>query len=133
MKLRYLAILLPPAVALAHHSFSAEYDSKRPVELKGSVTSIEWVNPHAWIHLDVKDDSGKVTAWDCELGSPNLLMRNGWRKDSIKPGDVIVVTGSAAKDGANLANARTVKTADGQKVFNAGSSGETGTPGAPTQ
>jgi hypothetical protein len=133
MKLQHLVLLLLPAAALAHHSFSAEYDSKKPVELKGSVTSIEWVNPHAWIHLEVKDESGKVTPWDCELGSPNLLMRNGWRKDTIKPGDVIVVTGSAAKDGANLANARTVKTADGQKVFNAGSSGETGTPGAPTQ
>ena len=133
MKKQYLTLLFLPAAALAHHSFSAEYDNKKPVELKGSVTSIEWVNPHAWIHLDVKDESGKVTPWDCELGSPNLLMRNGWRKDTIKPGDVIVVTGSAAKDGANLANARTVKTADGQKVFNAGSSGETGTPGAPTQ
>ena len=117
----------------AHHSFAAEYDNKKPVELKGTVTSVEWVNPHAWIHLDVTDDSGKVTSWSCELGSPNLLMRNGWRKDSIKPGDSIIVTGSAAKDGDNLANARTVKTADGRKVFNAGSSGEAGTPGAPTQ
>ena len=77
MRLHNLAILLLPAAAVAHHSFSAEYDSKKPVELKGAVTSIEWVNPHAWIHLDVKDESGKVTPWDCELGSPNLLMRNG--------------------------------------------------------
>jgi hypothetical protein len=120
-------------VARAHHSFAAEYDSKKPVELKGTVTGIEWVNPHAWIHLEVKDDVGKVTAWDCELGSPNLLMRNGWRKDSIKIGDTIIVNGSAAKDGANLANARTVKMADGRRVFNAGSSGEPGSPGAPTQ
>jgi uncharacterized protein DUF6152 len=133
MKKQYLALLFLPAAAIAHHSFSAEYDSKKPVELKGSVTSIEWVNPHAWIHLDVKDESGKVTPWDCELGSPNLLMRNGWRRDSIKPGDTIIVNGSQAKDGAHMANARTVKMSDGRKVFNAGSSGEPGTPGAPTQ
>jgi hypothetical protein len=116
----------------AHHSFAAEYDTKKPVELTGTVTSIEWVNPHAWIHLDVKDESGKVTSWNFELGSPNLLLRNGWRKDTIKPGDVITVSGSAAKDGSNIANAKTVKTPDGKRVFNAGSSGEPGTPGAPT-
>lgn len=126
-------LLLVPAALRAHHSFAAEYDTKKPVELKGNVTGIDWVNPHAWIHLEVKDESGKVTAWDCELGSPNLLLRNGWRKDTIKPGDAIIVKGSAAKDGSNIANARTVKMADGRRVFNAGSSGETGTPGAPTQ
>jgi hypothetical protein len=128
-----VALLLAPITAVAHHSFAAEYDNKKPVELKGTVTGLDWVNPHAWIHMEVKDEAGKVTAWDCELGSPNLLMRNGWRRDSIKPGDSIVVNGSQAKDGANMANARTVKMADGRKVFNAGSSGEPGTPGAPTQ
>ena len=126
-----IGLLLAAVPALAHHSFAAEFDSKKPVELKGTVISLEWVNPHAWIHMEVKDESGKATAWNCELGSPNLLMRNGWRKDSIKPGDVIIVNGSAAKDGANLANARSVRMADGQRVFNAGSSGEAGTPGAP--
>jgi hypothetical protein len=115
----------------AHHSFAAEFDTKKPVELTGTVTSIEWVNPHAWIHMDVKDESGKVASWNFELGSPNLLLRNGWRRDTIKPGDMITVSGSAAKDGSNLANARTVKTIDGKRVFNAGSSGEPGTPGAP--
>lgn len=128
-----LALLLAPLAALAHHSFAAEYDTKKPVELKGTVTGIDWVNPHAWIHMEVKDEAGKVAMWDCELGSPNLLMRNGWRRDSIKPGDIIIVNGSQAKDGANMANARTVKMSDGRKVFNAGSSGEPGTPGAPTQ
>jgi len=128
-----LALLLAPVAALAHHSFAAEYDTKKPVELKGTVTGIDWVNPHAWIHMEVKDEAGKGVMWDCELGSPNLLMRNGWRRDSIKPGDTIIVNGSQAKDGANMANARTVKMSDGRKVFNAGSSGEPGTPGAPTQ
>src|SRR3954462_9249872 len=90
--------------AQAHHSFAAEFDAKKPVELKGTLVELEWVNPHAWIHMEVKDDSGKVTKWDCELGSPNLLMRSGWRRDSLKKGDVIVVNGSAAKDGSNLAN-----------------------------
>lgn len=139
MGLRPSAILLSAgllavsAPLLAHHSFAAEYDPKKAVELKGTLTSIEWVNPHAWIHMEVTDADGKVTKWDCELGSPNILMRNGWRKNSLKPGDVIVVSGSAAKDGSNMANARTVKTADGGRVFNAGSSGATGTQGAPTQ
>ena len=133
IKAALLGLLLAPVAGWAHHSFAAEYDTKKPVELKGTVSSVDWVNPHAWIHLNVTDETGKVTEWTCELGSPNILMRNGWRKDSIKPGDSIVITGSAAKDGANLANARTVKMADGRKVFNAGSSGEAGTPGAPTQ
>jgi hypothetical protein len=137
MRLSLAALLLFAALAapraVAHHSFAAEFDAKKPVELKGTLTELEWVNPHAWIHMEVKDESGKVTKWDCELGSPNLLMRSGWRRDSLKKGDVIIVNGSAAKDGSNLANAKTVKLADGTRVFNAGSSGDTGTPGAPVQ
>ena len=137
MRLSLTALLvfcsLAPPRAFAHHSFAAEFDAKKPVELKGTLLELEWVNPHAWIHMEVKDESGKVTKWDCELGSPNLLMRSGWRRDSLKKGDVIIVNGSAAKDGTNLANAKTVKLADGTRVFNAGSSGDTGTPGAPVQ
>lgn len=132
--MRYFLVLIFATVPLlAHHSFAAEFDSKKPVELKGTLIDLEWVNPHAWIHMEVTDASGKVTKWDCELGSPNLLMRNGWRRDSLKKGDVIIVNGSQAKDGSNLANARTVSFADGKRVFNAGSSGDPGTPGALTQ
>lgn len=128
-----LLSLMASVRAFAHHSFAAEFDARKPVELKGTLIELEWVNPHAWIHMEVKDESGKVTKWDCELGSPNLLMRSGWRRDSLKKGDVIIVNGSAAKDGSNLANAKTVKLADGTRVFNAGSSGDAGTPGAPVQ
>ena len=128
-----LVAMLFAIPAAAHHSFAAEYDSKKPVELKGTLTSIDWVNPHAWIHMEVKDEAGKATKWDCELGSPNLLLRNGWRKDTLKPGDTIIVSGSMAKDGSNIANAKTVKLGDGTRVFNAGSSGDPGTPGAPAQ
>ena len=128
-----LLFALAAAPLLAHHSFAAEFDNKKPVELKGTLIELEWVNPHAWIHMEVTDASGKVTKWDCELGSPNLLMRNGWRRDALKKGDMIIVSGSQAKDGSNMANARTVTFVDGKRVFNAGSSGDPGTPGAPTQ
>ena len=125
-----LILLLAAASLPAHHSFAAEYDSKKPVELHGTLLELEWVNPHAWIHMEVKGADGKVTKWDCEMGSPNILMRNGWRRDTIQMGDAIIVTGSAAKDGSNMANARVVTLADGKRIFNAGSSGEPGTPGA---
>ena len=100
------------------------------MDLKGTLISLEWVNPHAWIHMEVKDDKGVATKWSCELGSPNILMRNGWKRDAIKPGESIAVEGSAAKDGSKMANARTVRMASGARVFNAGSSGDPGTPGA---
>jgi hypothetical protein len=110
--------------ALAHHSFAAEYDNKKPVDLTGTVTKVEWMNPHARFYLDVKDGD-KVTNWEFELGSPNGLMRQGWTRNSMKIGDVINVQGAMAKDGSNLANARTVKLTDGRKLF-AGSASETG-------
>jgi len=114
---------------LAHHSFEAEYDAKKPVEVKGTVTKLEWMNPHARFYIDVKDESGKVTNWNFELGSPNVLKRQGWSRDSLKVGDMVTVEGYLAKDGSNLANARRVTLADGRKVFN----GSTGGEGVPQQ
>jgi hypothetical protein len=121
--------LLASMPVFAHHSFAAEYDRAKPVTLTGTVTKVEWMNPHARFYVDVKDDSGKVTNWEFELGSPNGLMRQGWTRNSLKEGDMVTVEGSLAKDGSNLANARTVKLADGRKVF-AGSAEETGRDGA---
>lgn len=115
--------------AIAHHSFAAEYDAAKPISLTGTVTKVEWMNPHARFYIDVKDDSGKVTNWELELGSPNGLMRRGWTRHSMKEGDVVTVQGSLAKDGSSLANARTVKLADGRQLF-AGSATETGDPKA---
>jgi hypothetical protein len=117
-----LASALP---MFAHHSFAAEYDASKPVELKGVVTKVEWTNPHARFYIAVKDANGKTTEWNLELASPNVLSRNGWTRHSLKEGDVITVQGSRAKDGDNLANARSVVLADGRKVF-AGSATDSG-------
>jgi hypothetical protein len=114
--------------AFAHHSFAAEYDSTKPMTATGEVTKVEWMNPHARFYVDVKDEGGKVTNWEFELGSPNGLMRQGWTRNSLKVGDMISVEGYMAKDGSKLANARTVKLSDGRKVF-AGST----TDGGPTK
>ncbi len=124
-----MALGLAAVPALAHHSFAAEYDAAKPVTMTGTVTKVEWMNPHARFYIDVKDDSGKVTNWELELGSPNGLMRRGWTRNSMKPGDTVTVQGSLAKDGSNLANARTVKLTDGRSLF-AGSATETGDPKA---
>jgi hypothetical protein len=120
-----LSLLVSAVPLKAHHSFEAEYDSKKPVEVKGTVTKMEWMNPHARFYVDVKDDSGKVINWNFELGSPNVLRRQGWSRDSLKVGDTVTVEGYLAKDGSNLANARRITLADGRKVFN-GSAGEGG-------
>lgn len=120
-----LAVVAAAAPALAHHSFAAEYDNSKALTLTGTVTKVEWTNPHARFYIDVKDESGKVTNWEFELGSPNGLMRRGWTRNSLKPGDAVTVNGYQAKDGSNLANARTVNLADGRKVF-AGSADDGG-------
>ena len=118
-----LALLVPAVPVFAHHSFEAEYDSKKPLTVSGTVTKLEWTNPHARFYVDVKDESGKVINWNFELGSPNVLRRQGWTRESLKVGDQVTVEGYMAKDASNLANARRVTLADGRKVF-AGSAGE---------
>jgi hypothetical protein len=117
-----LCFIFSATAGIAHHAFSAEFDAKKPIKLTGSVTKLEWQNPHTWFYIDVKDESGKVTNWGMEMASPNLLTRNGWSRSSMKVGDVVTVDGFLAKDGSNNANARVViLTATGQSLL-AGSS-----------
>jgi Family of unknown function (DUF6152) len=121
-----LAALTAVAVpVLAHHSFAAQYDATKKISLKGAVTKVEWMNPHARFYIDVKDEAGKVINWELELGSPNGLMRRGWTRNTLKIGDSVEVDGSLAKDGSKLANAQSVKDATGKRLF-AASSQETG-------
>jgi hypothetical protein len=113
-----LAGLTLAAVPLfAHHSFAAEYDPNKPITVTGTVTKMEWTNPHARFYIDVKDETGNILNWEFELGSPNGLMRKGWTRSSLKPGDTITVDGYVAKDGSRLVNARSVSLADGRKIF----------------
>ena len=112
-----LGLLLAAVPVLAHHSFAAEFDAKQPVKLQGTVTKMEWINPHAWIYIDVKDTDGTVTNWMVEAGAPNALLRRGWTKNSLLPGTEIVIEGYQAKDGANRANGRDITFKDGKKLF----------------
>src|SRR6059036_3890000 len=112
-----LVLVLFPERSLSHHSFTAEYDSTKLMQFTGTVTKVEWTNPHARFYLDVKDDRGTLTNWNFELGSPLLLRRLGWRQDSLKIGDQVTVEGYLAKDGAKMANARSITLSDGRKVF----------------
>ena len=110
----------------AHHSFSAEFDSRKPVSIRGKITKVEWINPHAWMHLDVKKADGTTERWMIEAGPPGALVRRGWKKDSVIPGTEVLVEGYQALDGSNRANGRDVTFPDGTRLF-AGSSG-TGAP-----
>jgi len=105
----------------AHHSFAAEFDANSPIELRGSVTKVAWANPHTFFYIDVTNTQGEIENWALEMGSPNGLMRRGWTRDTMKIGDVVVVTGSRAKDGSFKGNARSVTLSTGQRLF-AGSS-----------
>lgn len=107
---------------LAHHSFSAEFDGSKPMELKGVVTKIEWANPHVYFYLDVKDEKGTNKNWGCETTGPGALHRQGWNRDSLKVGDQIIVDGYPARDGSKLMDARRVTLPDGRRIFG-------GTPG----
>jgi len=130
MRLRALAILgvtgvlMAAAPLLAHHSFAAEYDAKKPIELKGTITKVDWMNPHVYFYIDVKNESGKIDNWAFEMGPPRLLERGGWKKSTMKEGDEVIVSGTLAKDGGKHGNARSVTLANtGQKLGGASSEG----------
>ena len=126
LALALAGLLMIPLALAAHHSFAAEFDSAKPVSLSGPVTKVEWTKPHIWIYMESKDAAGAAVKWQCEMGSPNTLTRQGWSRDSLKPGDQILIDGSRAKDGTNTCNARSVRLANGKRMF-AGSS-ETAAP-----
>jgi hypothetical protein len=103
-----LGLLLSAATAFAHHAFTAEFDASKHIKVQGTVTKLDWKNPHIWFYVDVKDASGKVTNWGFEMDSPNKMLRDGWTRNSMKVGDVVIVEGSGARNGSNNANAKTV-------------------------
>ena len=118
-----VALLAAAVPVWAHHAFAAEFDANKPVKMRGTVTKMDWINPHAWIHIDVKGTDGKVTPWMVEAAAPNALLRRGWTKQSLLPGTEILVEGYQAKDGANRANGSIITFTDGKKLF-VGSSGD---------
>jgi hypothetical protein len=105
----------------AHHAFAAEYDAKQFITIKGALTNVDWINPHAWLHIDVKDESGKVVNWSVEFGSPNALLRRGLRKTDFPSGTEVVIEGYRAKNGTATLNGRSVKLPDGRNLFTGGS------------
>jgi hypothetical protein len=120
------ALLMAAATMSAHHSFAAEFDATRPVKFQGTVIKMEWINPHPWIHIEVKGPDGKATVWMIETAAPNSLLRRGFNKNSLPAGSVITVEGYQARDGSNRANGRELAFADGRKLFL--SSAGTGAP-----
>ena len=111
------ALLLAAAPVWAHHAFAAEFDADKPLKMKGTVTKMEWINPHAWIHIDVKKPDGTVDEWMIEAGTPNTLLRRGFTKDSLKAGTEVLVDGYQSKDGSLRANGRDITLPNGQTLF----------------
>ena len=122
-----LGILISSLQLPAHHAFTAEFDTKKPVKLRGTIAKIEMVNPHSWIYIDVKNDDGTVSQWMLEAGSPNVLVRRGFSKAAIPKGTEVIFEGFQAKDGSNRANGRDITFPDGKKLF-IGSTGAEGPP-----
>ena len=122
------SLLLAAVPVWAHHAFAAEFDAKKPIKLEGKVTKMEWINPHAWIHVDVKNADGTVTNWMIEGGTPNTLLRRGFTKDSLAIGTDVVVDGYQAKDGSFRANGRDITFTDGRKLFLGSNNANEGAP-----
>ena len=118
-RLATIAIALPLASAAlsAHHSFAAQYDATKPIEMRGTVTKVEWTNPHARIYIDVRDDTGQTANWNFEMASPNILVRNGWKQNTVRIGDRITVSGYLARKGEHMAIAGAVADATGKPIF----------------